>query len=172
MLAGLKDQVAGSFTRFTGEKSDREWDKIISWSHTGNSSYVKRVCECVCVGGSSVFSPPNCVSSIAPHPLTAGTPAALLSYPNFFVPLLYYHRCGKSYKKDALLSTPVSTIVTVSTRDLEVASSSSAAWWWKQCLAVTAMALFMCARDNHFQVNLQQFITKYNFTAERNLKTL
>lgn len=29
MLAGLKDQVAGSFTRFTGGKSDREWDKII-----------------------------------------------------------------------------------------------------------------------------------------------
>lgn len=29
MLAGLKDQVAGSLTRFTGGKSDREWDKII-----------------------------------------------------------------------------------------------------------------------------------------------
>lgn len=39
MLAGLKDQVAGSLTRFTGGKSENEI-KSLGQSHTGNCSCV------------------------------------------------------------------------------------------------------------------------------------
>lgn len=42
MLAGLKDQVAGSLTRFTGGKSENEI-KSLGQSPTGNCSCVNSV---------------------------------------------------------------------------------------------------------------------------------
>ena len=78
MLVGLKDQVAGSLTRFTRGKSETEI-KSLGQSHTGNCSHVHSVSAKAVLIWQPLLPLPDCRVVYSMGALTADTPVTLLS---------------------------------------------------------------------------------------------
>lgn len=88
MLVGLKDQVAGSLTRFTGGKSETEI-KSLGQSHTGNCSRVNSVSAKAVLIWQLLLPLPDCRVVYSTRALTAGTPVALLPSATCAGPLIF-----------------------------------------------------------------------------------
>lgn len=88
MLVGLKDQVAGSLTRFTGGKSETEI-KSLGQSHTGNCSRVNSVSVKAVLIWQLLLPLPACRVVYSTRALTADTPVTLLPSPTCVGPLIF-----------------------------------------------------------------------------------
>lgn len=88
MLVGLKDQVAGSLTRFTGGKSETEI-KSLGQSHTGNCSHVNSVSAKAVLIWQLLLPLPDCRLVYSMGALTADTPVTLFSSRTCIGPLIF-----------------------------------------------------------------------------------